>query len=196
MELSQCTGSNLKLLISSLYYFNSQLVNYLSKHHLSLNTKVSFILTKDTQVSFYFYLFQIQKARAESEVILSGGAINSPHLLMLSGIGNVDYLRSIGIDAWHHLPGVGQNLQDHLELYVQQACKKVFNNIIIKLFIQIAYINENRFTIITISFDAHNSMKTQVFMCVHNSRNPVTDINIKAYVAVVKLLLAIYEGQW
>lgn len=33
-------------------------------------------------------------------------------------------------------------------------------------------------------------------MCVHNSRNPVTDINIKAYVAVVKLLLAIYEGQW
>ncbi|CAH8624322.1 unnamed protein product [Schistosoma mattheei] len=67
---------------------------------------------------------QVHEARAESEVILSGGAINSPHLLMLSGIGNVDYLRSIGIDAWHHLPGVGQNLQDHLELYVQQACKK------------------------------------------------------------------------
>ncbi|RTG89692.1 choline dehydrogenase [Schistosoma bovis] len=92
---------------------------------------------------------QVHEARAESEVILSGGAINSPHLLMLSGIGNVDYLRSIGIDAWHHLPGVGQNLQDHLELYVQQACKKI------------AYISENRFTIITISFDAHNSMKTQ-----------------------------------
>ncbi|KAH8866094.1 Choline dehydrogenase, mitochondrial [Schistosoma japonicum] len=67
---------------------------------------------------------EIKQAKAESEVILSGGAINSPHLLMLSGIGDVDYLRSVGIDAWHHLPGVGQNLQDHLEVYVQQACKK------------------------------------------------------------------------
>ncbi|KAK4475944.1 hypothetical protein MN116_001183 [Schistosoma mekongi] len=67
---------------------------------------------------------QVHEAKAESEVILSGGAINSPHLLMLSGIGDVDYLRSVGIDAWHHLPGVGQNLQDHLEVYVQQACKK------------------------------------------------------------------------
>ncbi|KAG8431028.1 hypothetical protein GDO86_019546, partial [Hymenochirus boettgeri] len=58
------------------------------------------------------------------EVILSGGAINSPQLLMLSGIGNADDLRKLGIPVLVHLPGVGQNLQDHLEVYVQQQCTK------------------------------------------------------------------------
>ncbi|KAI8521325.1 hypothetical protein Bbelb_010790 [Branchiostoma belcheri] len=56
------------------------------------------------------------------EVILSGGAINSPQLLMLSGIGDADDLQKLGIPVVQHLPGVGQNLQDHLEVYVQQAC--------------------------------------------------------------------------
>ena len=50
------------------------------------------------------------------EVILSGGAINSPQLLMLSGIGPADHLRSTGIEAKHDLAGVGQNLQDHLDI--------------------------------------------------------------------------------
>jgi choline dehydrogenase len=58
------------------------------------------------------------------EVILSGGAINTPQLLQLSGIGNTDELRPLGIDTVHHLPGVGENLQDHLEVYVQHACTK------------------------------------------------------------------------
>lgn len=58
------------------------------------------------------------------EIILCGGAINSPQLLMLSGIGNADDLRSLGIDVVHNLPGVGENLQDHLEVYVQYACTK------------------------------------------------------------------------
>ena len=58
------------------------------------------------------------------EVILSGGAINSPQLLMLSGVGNGDHLRSVGVEVVHHLPGVGENLQDHLEVYVVQECKK------------------------------------------------------------------------
>jgi choline dehydrogenase len=49
-------------------------------------------------------------------VILSGGAINSPQLLMLSGIGPRPQLRNIGIDSLHDLPGVGQNLQDHLDV--------------------------------------------------------------------------------
>jgi len=52
--------------------------------------------------------------RAEREVILSGGAINSPQLLMLSGIGAADELRAHGIDVIADLPGVGKNLQDHL----------------------------------------------------------------------------------
>ena len=56
------------------------------------------------------------------EVICCGGAINSPHLLQLSGIGDARHLEQLGIDVIHHLPGVGQNLQDHLEVYVQHAC--------------------------------------------------------------------------
>jgi len=47
------------------------------------------------------------------EIVLSGGAINSPQLLMLSGIGNAERLRALGIDPVHDLPGVGENLQDH-----------------------------------------------------------------------------------
>ena len=57
-----------------------------------------------------------------SEVILAGGAFNSPQLLQLSGIGNADHLSSVGVDPVHNLPGVGENLQDHLEVYVQHAC--------------------------------------------------------------------------
>ncbi|WP_024874947.1 choline dehydrogenase [Saccharomonospora piscinae] len=56
------------------------------------------------------------------EVILAGGAINTPQLLQLSGVGDPDHLRPLGIDPVHALPGVGQNLQDHLEVYVQHAC--------------------------------------------------------------------------
>ena len=56
------------------------------------------------------------------EVILCGGAINTPQLLQLSGLGNVAELRTLGIDPVHHLPGVGENLQDHLEVYIQYAC--------------------------------------------------------------------------
>jgi choline dehydrogenase len=65
---------------------------------------------------------RLAQARAEREVILAGGAINSPQLLMLSGVGNAEALRALGIPLVKHLPGVGRNLQDHLELYVQHAC--------------------------------------------------------------------------
>ena len=58
------------------------------------------------------------------EVILCGGAINSPQLLQLSGVGPADHLRSLGIDVLHDLPGVGENLQDHLEVYVQHSAKQ------------------------------------------------------------------------
>jgi choline dehydrogenase len=56
------------------------------------------------------------------EVILCGGAINSPQLLQLSGVGDATLLRSLGIGVVADLPGVGENLQDHLEVYVQYAC--------------------------------------------------------------------------
>jgi len=58
------------------------------------------------------------------EIILSGGAINSPQLLMLSGVGPKKHLEQVGVKTIHDLPGVGQNLQDHLELYMVQGCKK------------------------------------------------------------------------
>jgi choline dehydrogenase len=57
------------------------------------------------------------------EVILCGGAINSPQLLQLSGIGNARELEALGVGVVHDLPGVGENLQDHLEVYVQCASK-------------------------------------------------------------------------
>ncbi len=59
-----------------------------------------------------------------AEIICCGGAINSPSLLQLSGIGNADELTKLGVSSTQDLPGVGENLQDHLEVYVQWACKK------------------------------------------------------------------------
>lgn len=61
-------------------------------------------------------------ARAEREVILSGGSINSPQLLMLSGVGPGDHLREHGIDVNVDAAGVGQNLQDHYDVPIMHAC--------------------------------------------------------------------------
>ena len=57
------------------------------------------------------------------EVILAGGAINTPQLLQLSGVGDRELLRGLDIDLVQHLPGVGENLQDHIEVYVQHASR-------------------------------------------------------------------------
>src|ERR1044071_972141 len=62
-------------------------------------------------------------ARCSREIILSGGAVNSPQLLMLSGIGPADHLNSLGIRPLHDLPGVGGNLQDHLDAAILQYAK-------------------------------------------------------------------------
>ena len=61
---------------------------------------------------------------AGSEVILCGGAINSPQLLMVSGIGPAAHLRDLGISLMNDLPGVGQNLMDHAKIRLQFACRK------------------------------------------------------------------------
>jgi choline dehydrogenase len=63
-------------------------------------------------------------ARASQEVVLAAGAINSPQLLLLSGIGPADALRALGISVIHDLPGVGKNLQDHLNVNVVQRAKR------------------------------------------------------------------------
>ena len=58
------------------------------------------------------------------EIVVSGGAINTPQLLQLSGVGNADELGALGIDTVVDLPGVGENMQDHLEVYIQHSSKQ------------------------------------------------------------------------
>jgi choline dehydrogenase len=73
---------------------------------------------------------EVAKSRGGSErirageVVLCGGSINSPQVLQLSGVGNAEELEGLGISVVQDLPGVGENLQDHLETYVQYACKQ------------------------------------------------------------------------
>jgi choline dehydrogenase len=70
----------------------------------------------------YQHRGRLARVSARQEVILSAGAIGSPQLLMLSGVGDSRQLGEAGIASWHHLPGVGQNLQDHLDVILVQAC--------------------------------------------------------------------------
>ena len=65
---------------------------------------------------------RVEVIRAKKEVILAASSINSPKLLMLSGVGDAAHLTEHGIEVLADRPGVGANLQDHLELYIQQAC--------------------------------------------------------------------------
>jgi choline dehydrogenase len=65
---------------------------------------------------------QPRTVRARREVILSGGAVNSPQLLLLSGIGPQEQLAQFGIPVVHHLPGVGQSLQDHYSAPIKLKC--------------------------------------------------------------------------
>ena len=64
----------------------------------------------------------LETIRADREVIVSSGAMGSPKLLLQSGIGPAAHLRSVGVDVKHDLPGVGENLQDHLDLFVIAEC--------------------------------------------------------------------------
>ena len=66
----------------------------------------------------------VMKVYAEREVILSGGAVNSPKLLLLSGIGPADELLKAGVAVEHDLPGVGRNFQDHMDVYIAAECSQ------------------------------------------------------------------------
>ena len=65
----------------------------------------------------------LRQLRARREVVLSGGAIGSPQLLLLSGVGDGEALKALGVEVKHHLPGVGANLQDHVAVLVQMVMK-------------------------------------------------------------------------
>lgn len=84
-------------------------------------TKILFEGRRAVGVEFESGQGNAQKLYA-GEVILCGGAFNSPQLLQLSGVGNAAELETLDIPVVHDLPGVGENLQDHLEVYVQHAC--------------------------------------------------------------------------
>ena len=86
-----------------------------------LVTKVLFEGTRAVGVEYRRGRGPLRRAYAH-EVVLSGGAINTPQLLQLSGVGAAQDLRALGIDVVVDLPGVGANLQDHLEVYIQHAC--------------------------------------------------------------------------
>ena len=93
----------------------------LSVHSGALVTRVLFEGTRAIGVEYALH-GGLTRARAGREVIVAGGAISSPQILMLSGIGNADALRKLDIAPIADVPGVGENLQDHIETYVQHAC--------------------------------------------------------------------------
>ena len=86
-------------------------------------TRLLFDKTKAVGVEFV-QDGKTEQARVNREVILSGGTINSPQTLMLSGIGPADHLRALGIPVVADLPGVGENLQDHLLIGVEYECRE------------------------------------------------------------------------
>jgi choline dehydrogenase len=97
------------------------------KHRKNLTVQCRAFVTKVTTDGKtatgveYELPFGRKRSVQAKEVILCGGAFNSPQLLQVSGIGNSEDLKRVGINPVHHLPGVGENLQDHLEVYVQHS---------------------------------------------------------------------------
>lgn len=89
---------------------------------LAFVTKINFEGTKATGVT-YRRGKQLKQVYGD-EIVLAGGAINTPQLLQLSGVGDAEHLNNLGIDPVINLPGVGENLQDHLEVYIQHSCPK------------------------------------------------------------------------
>ena len=90
---------------------------------LALATRVRFRGRRAVGVD-YLRGGRLHRSVEAGRVILCGGAINTPQLLQLSGVGDERLLRGQGVDLVHHLPGVGENLQDHLEVYIQYASRQ------------------------------------------------------------------------
>jgi choline dehydrogenase len=99
-----------------------------SRENLTVMThaNVQRVLIKDGSATGVEYVLHDKSERIEAiankEVILCGGAINSPQLLMVSGIGPAAHLQSYGIKVHADVPGVGENLQDHLDVCIMQRC--------------------------------------------------------------------------
>jgi choline dehydrogenase len=107
---------------------NAYLRPAMKRHNLTVITHAlvhKVLLENKTAVGVrYQHKNQIKDATVSKEVILSAGSIGSPHILQLSGIGPKQVLEDADIECLHDLPGVGENLQDHLEFYFQFKCKQ------------------------------------------------------------------------
>ena len=97
--------------------------NNLHVQHRTFATRIVFDKNRAVGVEI-FQQNKVRTVRCEREVILCGGVVNSVQLLHLSGVGPAEDLEEINVPIVVNLPGVGQNLQDHLEVYVQHACKE------------------------------------------------------------------------
>ena len=84
----------------------------------ALATRVLLDKGRATGIEYQDHKGRTRQIAARREVILSGGAVNSPKLLLLSGIGPPDELRAVGVTPKHALPGVGKNFQDHMDVYL------------------------------------------------------------------------------
>ncbi len=90
----------------------------------ALVCKLIFENNKATGVTFKDNKNKIFNIKSKKEVILCAGAVGSPHILLLSGIGPKDHLQSMGINLIADMPGVGQNLQDHPDFMIKYKCLK------------------------------------------------------------------------
>lgn len=110
---------------SSVAYLRPSLRNY-KNLHLQTQAKVLQILFENKKALGVKYEHQgeLKEARARKETVICAGSINTPQLLMLSGIGNANHLKDLNIPVVSNLPGLGENLQDHLEVFMQYKCKK------------------------------------------------------------------------
>ena len=97
---------------------NLQIVTHAQVEKIVLEGK------RATAVEFTDRSGKVQTVKASREIILSGGAINSPQLLMLSGIGEADHLAEHGIKVEQELPGVGKHMQDHLQARLVYKCNE------------------------------------------------------------------------
>ncbi len=108
---------------SSAYIRPARQRRNLSVETRALATRITFDGHRASGVE-YRHGGRLERAHADREVILCGGAVNSPQLLMLSGVGRADDLAGHSIPMVHDLPGVGQNLQDHVETFVEHECTR------------------------------------------------------------------------
>ena len=145
------TGRGLRASASTAY-----LKPALKRPNLAIVTRAlatRFVIERGRAVALeYEHEGQRHVARAAREIVLSGGSFNSPQLLLLSGIGPADELRTLGIETVHDLPGVGHNLSEHASYYLDYATRG-----------PISFLNELRFDKVALSMLRWMTLRSGLF---------------------------------